>query len=123
MSNNLKFRAWDLKLKKFTYFDLSCCLPIYGNEEEFIVNQSTRLTDINNNYIYEGDIIKTTKYFHENRSVYWSFELSGFCVTESINLEHGGKLNYLTIMNVKQWGIEIIGNIFENPDLINEKSN
>lgn len=55
---NLKFRARDLKLNKFIYFDLSTCLPIYGNSEEFAVDVYTGFDcRYTNQPLFTGDYI------------------------------------------------------------------
>lgn len=45
MNRELKFRAWDKKLKSYRYFDLSSSLPIYSYEKEYSIEQYTGLKD------------------------------------------------------------------------------
>ena len=79
------------------------------------VSQYTGLTDQNNKRIFEGDIIKsceyddiyTVKYFGNDN--YPAFD----CVPEVSNCECNG-LSYL--VNVE--GCEVIGNIYDNPELL-----
>lgn len=114
MSNNLKFRAYDLKLKVFSYFDLSSCLPVYGNKDEFVVSQWTGIFDKKTKPIYSGDIVDNSadgrlyeiRYFDD---IYASFGYRGFeCKGDFYHLH--------TYKAGKEF--EVIGNIYQNPDLI-----
>ncbi len=114
MPNNLKFRAWDLKLNKFVYFDFSSCLPIYGNSEEFVVNQWTGIFDRKTKPIYSGDIIDNSNtgqlceigYFDD---IYASFGYRG--------VECKGDFYHLHTYKAGK-DFEVIGNIYENPELL-----
>ncbi len=131
--NNLKFRAWDLKLNKFVYFDLSCCLPIYGNGEEFIVNQWTGIFDIKGVLIYEGDIVNNLRYKGCVAKIIFSNDESNKCNKSLKGLfgEYMNLFGFLTNLscfkfeylndNNKAFYIqetEVIGNIYENHELL-----
>lgn len=112
----LKFRAWDsLKLKMIVDFmkyseDLMCDkLSNPWIEECLIKMQYTGLKDKNGEEIYEGDIVvilnKPTKIYYKN---------GGF----RVDILSESSLIYLTENNAE---IDIIGNIYENPELLNKK--
>ena len=124
----IKFRAWDKKNKAMFYpqeliqldrvyagyFDDSGCPK---TDENIILMQYTGLKDKNGREIYEGDIVKykgllgrkkigIVKYIEEEalfaiienytKDTLWSFDLS--CADD----------------------LEVIGNIYENPELLEE---
>ncbi len=103
---DIRFRAWIPSQKIMVKFDLtSCCIGNgalgWGEFQEANIMQCTGLLDRNDKEIYEGDIIK--EHWMEKdiifnvedwyKVLYWNFGYSG-----------------------KTW--EIIGNIWENPELL-----
>ena len=115
----MKFRAWDSKNKKFplgltgfhiigecTVFDL---VNQYRLEEalELEITQYTGLTDKNGKELYEGDIVEWTGKFIAE--VFWCEEDAAFQIKSKTG---GAFLNYLYLQN-----FQIIGNIYENPEL------
>ena len=79
--------------------------------------QCTGLKDKNGNLIWENDVVRD-----DNGNIYKAFwqdryyQFSWICV-KSDKLPIGAKWDFWSIRNYE---IEVIGNIFDNPELINE---
>jgi hypothetical protein len=119
MNLEIKFRVWVPSINKFRNFlfvlDLNgiCLEEIgYGETEvnkEAIIQQYTGLVDKNKKEIFEGDIIKFNsglKYFIDFKNGRWIMTFKD------------GNSKKINENIVKLFQIEIIGNIFENPDLL-----
>lgn len=136
----IKFRIWDSSCKNWLFnpnlyednhnaVNLWCYsqsgLRVHGVSSECVaIQQFTGLKDIKGREIYEGDLLKCTKYClnREIREVYYSNTLGAFYVTNSKKIGNSGYFNFLTVINMNQWGVKIIGNIFENPKLLRKIS-
>lgn len=104
----IKFRAWDEKDKKMIYPThglFNIMLPVSSNMCE--VMQFTGLKDKNGKEIYEGDIVYNE---HDEKGYYpVEFYNGMFCIEDTTFPIWKG--------NTKDFW-EIVGNIYENPDLL-----
>lgn len=123
---DIKFRAWDSRLAKMTY------TPIIGNgrfywgweqlesdwsnldEGKQYLMQYTGLKDKNGKEIYEGDIVYHS-YYKETGKMIFDLSASAYRI-EWLD----GKTNEM--YRVDQKSFEVIGNIYENPELLKEES-
>lgn len=118
MSRPLKFRVWDKANKKFYYYNgifnsqlnhlttFSKNNVVPDDYNELVIQQFTGLQDKNGKDIYEGDISKPSDFgfsmevkWDNARAAYILYNV--YCVWTFPQLEP----------------IEVIGNIFENPEL------
>ena len=120
----IKFRAWLRDKKEMYYSDQNTAsrmngLELFtqkvGNAEGFTpeVMQSTGLKDKNGVLIYEGDILKCSRLENEITIVEYIDDMFHLKSTRHPNLSNG---NYrmATLADTS----EIIGNIYENPELL-----
>lgn len=131
----IKFRAFEIDSKEmllpstdnnngyfFSGFNegyLKVATSLYSDDVDYVLMQYTGLKDKNKVEIYEGDIISFAKGVlssrEENRgSVIWDEK-------EYVIRNEHGYLNYPS-KQAELWGwlkhIEVIGNIYENPELL-----
>ena len=121
MKREIKFRAWittdvddkDNDIKSMSY-DLAFTkyAPINEllNKEECLM-QFTGLKDKNGKEIYEGDIL--TKWDGLKKKVFFSDKYYNFQLS---HLDNKGFCDTLAFWN--QESTEVIGNIYENPELL-----
>ena len=108
MQDRFKFRAWDSIAKEYI-FDSYALYELFVNDidNSYQVEQCTGLKDKNGKLIYEGDIV--TGFFNNNK-VIW--DKGSFCVDDG-----SGVFDELTRSSEES---TIIGNIHENPELLEE---
>lgn len=127
MTREIKFRAWDKRDSKmhevFGLTNISVCykenakMPAYEVlSDEIQIMQYTGLLDKNGKEIYEGDIVQLFigKHTHEKPiEVKWKQEIGscGCCFEEFFG-------NGFVITGGNCCEYEIIGNIYENPELL-----
>jgi hypothetical protein len=127
----IKFRAWNTKTNGWVVF--KGALPFLPNEPfsimdltpldaEIIIEQYTGLRDAKGKEIYEGDVVRDG--FDSVRTIKWFDNLgydgggamhSGFYFDETY--DGIGELNYHNHVT----DCEVIGNIHENPELLDVK--
>lgn len=117
----IKFRAWDKRKKKMFYNvertflnnDLGKCFDLLLSDSSFELMEYTGITDTNCRRIYDGDIIAFTD--SNNRffrgEVRWDDDLAGFVIK--------GKNLDIRRFN-GHYDISILGNIYENKELLDE---
>lgn len=132
----LKFRAWNLWKEGPTLMDwdelMSMSMDgVFGDEAygngSLVLEQYTGLVDRHGKEIYEGDIVKITHISWKDTpderiehvfasDVWWSDFYASFCYTEPGDDYHAKTEPMM--FNSRSMEIEIIGNIHENPNLL-----
>ena len=121
IDDRLKFRVWDKEEKCYSTacFFLSCEGELYifiggvvhkANPEIYIVEKCTGLKDKNGKRIWENDIV--SGYFNHKK-------ITGFIKYGSnavYYIEREGSYG-IHLDNSEDW-LEVIGNIFDNPELL-----
>lgn len=91
----------------------------YENEIEAVLMQYTGLKDKNGKEIYEGDIVD---FRHGERKLYIAFNLGQWSMCGCLNEPNKDYRNLNHYVN-HDGPIEVIGNIYENPELLKEVQN
>ena len=122
----IKFRAWDKKKRAMLWDDdfvISEGKPVsvFGGEIDFridgILMQFTGLRDKNGKEIYEGDILRTGI---SGFKTVVDYREGMFCFDPD---EEGDRRHALMMILDPKYKVEVIGNIYENPELLNPVKN
>lgn len=125
----IKFRAWDLKTKKtHTAENINFCgrktVTVQYNPvkkiclDSAILMQYTGAKDKNGVEIYEGDVIRGhTGRYQVDCVVRWSLGNCGFIAEPTIT-----DRTYLCLNPGSTKSYEVIGNIYENPELVSNEA-
>lgn len=131
-----KFRAWDKKNKEWFKTELSfygfhifgecmlVCPPRLYDLEHLEISQGTGLKDKDGKEIYEGDIIKIDAvgiYKEGIGKIIWKeWESTNDLKFNWMRVQAGWTIETKCHQIWTERTIEIIGNIYENPELIKE---
>lgn len=135
-----KFRTWDKNKKVMSYFEFTRIEYSLGravaitytedyldnaleedNLEDFIIMQSVGLKDKNGKEIYEGDVClyynskPIGEYYGEDSTEWEDIEFTGA-------VEYGRLHACFTVGGTRWWDpVEVIGNVYENPTLLDQE--
>ena len=130
MSRKLKFRIWDKEMKYFSsQYDLYCSNGSISNDEtvhphggRFVAQQFTGLLANNWREIYEGDILsnnwKCEVFFSEYKAAFMVQFNNHPRKNKNILLSDYLSMRKTAAMSENNEGCEIVGNIFETPELL-----
>lgn len=122
----IRYRHWNGNTKEMHYKDRWDTFPVSGENECFL--QFTGLLDKSGKEIYEGDILRRWRedlqLWEGQPYVIDTWECAGFFATTQTPDEAGGnpsrkyKVSGSVLAQMSGDGCEIIGNMYENPELL-----
>lgn len=135
----IKFRAWDTRRKEFRN-DIFICVDgkiysfsketpygkaiSYVNEEFIKLMQYTGFKDVNDKEIYDGDILDFTIFQYGGNDSqdkgYVVIEEVGIFIKTDFNDDEFTKEFDLVEAVINDDELKVIGNIYENPELLEE---
>lgn len=116
MNREIKFRAWDKYYKRFRDIVLTNPISALNDnkiDERFEFTQYIGLKDIKGNQIYEGDIVQYTDNYNTDipqQTGIVKFDNASFYITD-------GAYSCYRWIDIN---VEVIGNIFEDKDLVDK---
>ncbi len=129
----IKFKAWDKKkmLNRFEITQDGCVgytdmFETYHPLPEVVLMQYTGLKDKNGKELYEGDIVRGIFEFkYETRKGLWKTSKEKIIGKIAFQMESFGVLFdydcFVSLMDVIPMTLEKLGNIYENPELLEQE--
>lgn len=124
-----RFRAWDKEFKEMVQvdalvFDEQIIKATYKNRnvvkedlKNYVLMQSTGLTGKNGKEIFEGDIVKVTD--GDERTNFPDGGIGTICGFDEIFMWYIDGQVHNGLFDISQeYYIEVIGNIYENPEML-----
>ena len=124
MKREFKFRAWDKENRQMIPVDMEYATGFfYSNVDQYEIMQFTGILDKNDKEIFEGDIVKFTRntgnwlmqskpnLMTTTHEVIWNQECC------NLGLKNPGNIQKLRELKGR-YVYEIIGNIYENQELL-----
>ena len=137
MNREIKFRVWDNFNEQFLKSDTANLNFLYNGQwlpvskfigsESYTIQQFTGLKDKNGKEIYEGDMVNLTKrgITHgpdaedvKNAEVWYSLEDCAFVFGKYKSADYTWWYSMADVL----YDFEVVGNIFENPNLLDNTS-
>ena len=122
MSREIKFRAWDKHHNSMEYINDLYWFEENGihnfNDDNYVFMQNTGLKDKNGKEIYDSDIVKVT--WGSGKIVFYEVKYCGSLgyhyLRDTKNKEDD---DIICIYDYSQ--MDVIGNVFDNPELLKNK--
>jgi len=119
MENRFKFRAWykplETMLSDFEFHNTYTTLGTIAKDNNYVLMQCVGLKDVSGQLIYEGDIVLFGPNPDDIAVIEWDKDECKFIVDEIFNNTRSDFSNWFGE------DLEIIGNIYKDPDLIGGK--
>jgi uncharacterized phage protein (TIGR01671 family) len=116
----IKFRAWDLDAadRMYSWEEIKRHFNEHLEHERVVVMQYTGLKDKNGKEIFEGDVLKSNASYDR---VFWNEDKWCFEVMKRHKDKGGWIAGFISSgLKIAAEYNEIVGNIYENPELINQ---
>lgn len=116
MNDRFRFRIWEIKEKRYNKY------PPYGYQggtfnmfstDESLIEQCTGIKDSNGDLIYEGDIVEFDGDFCGD--IAWDEDAGCWAIRTIENTIY-------TFDNLYGYELTVIGNIHENPELLEQRN-
>lgn len=99
---------------------------LYDNQNDFVIQQFTGLSDITGKPIFEGDIITVQHYdswfdeigFLVNEIVYYNKNSASFVLATQSAINRGYSGGRFDKYRIEEEKLKVIGNIMENPEIL-----
>lgn len=131
MNDRFIFRAWSKQLQRYCNIDEMNVSSLAEINSDLIIEQCTGLKDKNGKLIYENDYVKidsSTININETEAVvFWDNDEASFNLrwlpkgSGAQAIKRIKKLSKHGIGDIRWWEVEVIGNIHENPELLEDK--